>query len=138
MIEKSQSAMEYYTIVVIALLILLPLSIYVYQLLYQYEDDTRISHAKNAVNELGETADWVFSQGPPARYTFKSFYIPEGLEETRVIDNVILFRVKTSAGISDIYYTTIGHVDGSIPTESSYYPIVVFAHENNVTIEVVS
>ena len=137
MIEKSQSAMEYYTIIVLALIILLPLSVYVYQLLYQYGDDTKISLAKDAVNELGETADWVFSQGPPARYTFQNFYIPEGIEETRVENNMILFRVKTSAGTSDIYYNTISILNGSIPSKSGYYPIAVIAKEDNVTIEVV-
>ncbi len=137
MIEKAQSAIEYYTIVAIALLILLPLSVYVYQLLYQYGDDTKISHAKNAVKELGETADWVFSQGPPAKYTFSSFYIPEGIEEISLDNNVILFKVKTSAGTSDIYYQTIGPLNGSIPTKSGYYPISITASGNNVTISVV-
>jgi hypothetical protein len=137
MIEKAQTAMEYYTIVAIALIILLPLSIYVYQLLHQYGDDTKVSLAKDAVNELGETADWVFSQGPPARHTFQSFYIPEGIEETSINNNIILFRIRTSAGISDIYYQTIAPLDGSIPFKSGYYPIAVIAYEDNVTIEVV-
>ena len=137
MIEKAQSAMEYYTIIVIALIILLPLSVYVYQLLYQYGDDTKISVAKDAVNELGGTADWVFSQGPPARYTFKSFYIPGGIENASLDNGMILFKVKTSAGITDIYYQTIATLDGSIPSESGYYPIAVIAHDNNVTIKVV-
>jgi len=137
MIEKAQSAMEYYTIVVVALIILLPLSVYVYQLLHQYGDDTKLSLAKDAVNELGETADWVFSQGPPARYTFQSFYIPEGIEDASLDNNMILFRIKTSAGISDIYYNTIAPLNGSIPTKSGYYPIAVIAHGNNVTIKVV-
>ncbi len=138
MIEKAQTAMEYYTIVAIALMILLPLSVYVYQLLYQYGDDTKISLAKDAVDELGQTADWVFSQGPPARYTFQSFYIPEGIENIDLDNNIILFEVKTSAGISDIYYQTIAPLDGYIPSKSGYYPIAVIAKEDNVTFEVVS
>jgi len=138
MIEKAQSAMEYYTIIVLALIILLPLSVYVYQLLHQYGDDTKISLAKDAVNELGETADWVFSQGPPARYTFPNFYIPEGIEETSVNDNMILFKIKTSAGISEIFYYTLAPLSGSIPSKSGYYPIAVTAYENNVSIKVVS
>jgi len=137
MIEKAQSAMEYYTIVVIALMILLPLSIYVYQLLSQYGDDTKISLAKDAVNELGETADWVFSQGPPARYTFRSFYIPGGIEETSLDNNMILFKLRTSSGITEIFYNTLAPLDGSIPTESGYYPIAIIAHDNNVTIKVI-
>lgn len=137
MIEKAQAAMEYYTIIAVALIILLPLSIYVYQLLYQYQDEAKISHAKNAVNQLGETADWVFSQGPPAKYTFDSFYIPEGIEQITLDDNGILFRVKTSAGISDVFYHTIAPVDGYIPSKSTYYPISVTAYNSYVNISVV-
>jgi hypothetical protein len=137
MIEKAQSAMEYYTIIALALVILLPLSVYVYQLLNQYRDDAKISVAKDAVNELGETADWIFSQGPPAVYTFQSFYIPEGIESIDLNDNGIIFKIRTSAGVSDIYYNTISPLDGSIPSKSGYYPIAVIAYENNVTIKVV-
>jgi hypothetical protein len=137
MIEKAQIAMEYYTIVAVALLILLPLSVYVYQLLHQYGDDTKISLAKDVVNELGQTADWVFSQGPPAIYTFQSFYIPEGIQTITLDNDGILFKVKTSAGVSDIYYNTIAPLDGSIQPKSGYYPIAVIAYENNVTIKVV-
>ena len=138
MIEKAQTAMEYYTIVAVGLIILLPLSVYVYQLLHQYGDNTKISIAKDAVNELGEKADWVFSQGPPAKWTYQSFYIPEGIEETSLDNNMILFKVKTSAGISDIYYQTIAPLDGYIPSKSGYYPIAIIAYTNNVTFEVVS
>ena len=137
MIEKAQTAMEYYTIVAIALIILLPVSVYVYQLLHQYGEDTRISLAKDAVNELGETADWIFSQGPPARYTFQSFYIPEGIESIDLDNNMIIFRVKTSAGTSDVFYNTIAPLNGNIPSKSGYYPIAVIAKEDNVTFEVV-
>jgi hypothetical protein len=137
MIEKAQTAIEYYTIVAVALLILLPLSVYVYQLLYQYGDDTKLSHARNAVDQLGETADWVFSQGPPAKYTFESFYIPEGVKTITIDNDGILFKVKTSAGISDVYYQTITPLDGSIPTESGYYPISVTAYDTYVNISVV-
>jgi hypothetical protein len=137
MMEKAQTAVEYYTIVAVALVILLPLSVYVYQLLYQYGDDTKLSHARNAVDQLGETADWVFSQVTPAKYTFESFYIPEGVETITINNDGILFEVKTSAGISDVYYQTIAPLDGSIPTESGYYPISVTAFNTYVNISVV-
>lgn len=137
MIEKAQTAMEYYIIVVVALIILLPLSVYVFQLLHQYGDDTKISLAKDAVNELGETADWVFSQGPPARYTFQSFYIPEGIENISLDNSMILFKVRTTSGVNDISYSTIAPLAGEIPRRNGYYPITVIAYEDNVTFGVV-
>ena len=136
MIEKSQSAMEYYTIVALALIILIPLSIYVYQLLYQYGDDTKISLAKDAVKELGETADWVFSQGPSAKRTLK-IYVPDDVHNISFENNMILFEVNTSVGVSDISYETVPSLNGSLPTTRGYYLVSLTAYANYVNITVV-
>lgn len=134
---RAQAAVDYFTIVSVALLILIPLSLYVNQLLSGYRDDTRISLARDIVKKLGESADWVYSQGPPAKLTLENIYIPERIEETSLDNNMILFRIKTSAGISDVYYETVPPLDGSIPSKAGYYQISLTAYENNVTINVV-
>lgn len=133
---RAQAAVDYFSIVAVALLILLPLSIYINQLLNNYRDDTKLSHARDAVKKLGENVDWVFSQGPPARRKIE-IYIPEGVEETSLENKTILFRVKTSAGISDVYYETVPELGGSIPSKNGHYFVSLVAYEDNVTISVV-
>jgi hypothetical protein len=133
---KAQTAIEYYTIVGIGLIILLPLSVYVYGLLNNYGDDTKLSLARDAVNKLGESADWVFSQGPPAKLTLE-VYIPEGVQNTDLNNNMILLQVKTSSGVTDIYYTTICPLIGSIPTESGHHTFSIIANLTYVNITVV-
>jgi hypothetical protein len=134
---KSQAAIEYYTIISVALIILLPLSVYVYQLLNEYGDDTKLSLAKDTVNKLGENADWVFSQGPPAKLSLE-VYIPEGVETISLNNKMILFSMKTTAGTTDVYYQTICDLTGSIPTKSGHYPISIVANVNDVNISVVT
>ncbi len=136
MLLKTQAAMEYYTIISVALIILVPLSVYVYQLLNEYGDDTKLSLAKDTVNKLGETADWVFSQGPPAKLSLE-VYIPEGIQQISLDNNVILFKMRTSAGVTDVYYQTISPLVGSIPTKSGHYPFSIAANTTYVNISVV-
>jgi len=134
---RAQAAVDYFAIISVALLILIPLILYINQLLTGYRDDTRISMAKDTVNKLGENADWVYSQGSPAKMTLDSIYIPEGIEEISLDNNMILFRIKTSSGVSDVYYETVSPLDGSVPSKAGYYPISLIAYDNNVTINVV-
>jgi hypothetical protein len=134
---KSQAAIEYYTIISLALIILLPLSVYVYQLLNEYGDDTNLSLAKDTVNKLGENADWVFSQGPPAKISLE-VYIPKGVEHVYLDNKMILFNMRTTAGITDVYYQTICNLTGSIPIKSGHYPISIVANVNDVNISVVT
>jgi hypothetical protein len=136
MLLKSQAAMEYYTIISVALIILLPLSVYVYQLLNEYGEDTNLSLAKDTVNKLGENVDWVFSQGPPAKLSLE-FYIPEGIQQTSLDNKMILFKMRTSAGITDVYYQTICNLTGSIPIKSGHYQFSIVANTTYVNISVV-
>jgi hypothetical protein len=133
---KGQVAVEYLIIISVALMILTPLSLYVNQALRGYTDNTRISKAWTAVNKLGESADWVYSQGPPAKLTFK-IYIPDGIEEASLNDKTFLFKIKTSSGTSDIFYTTVSDLDGYLPKKSGYYYVSLTAFSNYVNVSVV-
>jgi hypothetical protein len=133
---KSQAAVDYFTIISVAFLILVPLVVYLNQLLTGYSGDNSISLAKNAVNKLGETADWVFSQGPPAKNTFM-IYVPQGIEEISFNNKVILFKVRTSAGTTDVYYQTVAVLNGYIPNKSGYYHISLTAFDDYVNVTVV-
>lgn len=132
---KGQAAIDYFSIVVIALMILIPLSLYVNQLLNNYRDDVKISLAKDAAKKLAENADWVFSQGPPARVSIL-VRIPDGIEEASLENKTVLFKVRTSAGVSDVYHTTIAPLDGSLPTKGGEYKFYLTAIEDHVTINI--
>lgn len=133
---KGQVAIEYLIIISVALIILIPLALYVNQSLMDYRDNTKISKAWTAVKKLGESADWVISQGPPAKLTLK-IYIPDDVEQISLDSKTFIFKVRTSAGISDVFYTTVSELDGSIPTKSGYYYVSLTAFSNYVNVSVV-
>jgi hypothetical protein len=133
---KAQSASEFLIIVSVALTILIPLILLVNQSLMGYSDDTKISLAREAVKKLGDNADWVFSQGPPAKVTVE-VYIPDGVESVSINNNEILYKVRTSAGITDVYYDTVPELRGTLPEKSGYYFVSLTSFSNYVNISVV-
>jgi uncharacterized protein (UPF0333 family) len=132
---KAQASVEYLVIIGLALAILMPIILYSNQNLISYKEDVKLSSAKSAVNKLAESANWVYSQGPPARLTV-NICIPDGVEEIS-LNSILMFKVRTSAGVSDVYHETVPTLNGSIPTNSGCYFISLVAYNDYVKITVV-
>jgi len=134
--RKAQTSVEYLLIISVALLILIPVIYYANKMLIAYEDDNKISSAKNTVRKLGESVDWVFSQGSPAKLTVE-IYIPKGVEGLTLNNKTINFQIKRTSGISDVYYETIADLTGTLPTNRGYYYVAITAYEDSVGFEIV-
>jgi len=133
---KSQVAVEYLIIVSVAFMILIPLVLFLNQTFIGYSDDNKLSKADTAVKKIGHTADWVYSQGPPAKQTIE-VYIPKDIDGVSLNNNTIEFKVRTSAGVSDVYYETVAPLNGTIPLTSGYYFLSLTAFQDHVNISVV-
>lgn len=132
---KAQTAIEYFIIVSLALMIIIPYIIYSNQMLINYRDENNLALARAAVNKIGQSVDWVFSQGPPAKISTQIF-IPDGIVSIQFLNKTINFKVKTSSGISDVFYITITNVTGYLPTVSGYYNVYIYALDDRVNITV--
>ena len=130
---KGQTAVEYFIIICVAFMILLPLILYANELIVSYNDETRISLADNAVKKIGENADWVYSQGQPAKRTFE-VYMPGNIDHVSLENSTVLIRVRTSAGTIDQYFNTITPLNGSLPTSEGYYEVSLTAYQNFVNV----
>lgn len=133
---KAQAAMEYLTIVAVGLIIITPMIIYLNDMYLAYSDENKISLAKITVNKISDSANWVFSQGSPAKVTIEIF-IPEGVESISFTNNTVNFAVRTKSGIVDVYDTTIMPIYGTLNPKSGYYFISLVAYDNYVNISVV-
>lgn len=133
---KAQAAMEYFTIVVVGLIIITPMIIYLNDMYLSYSDDNKISLAKITVNKIADSANWVFSQGPPAKVKIEVF-IPDNVESISFANNTVNFAVRTKSGVVDVYDTTIMPIYGNLNTKSGYYFISLVAYDNYVNISVV-
>ncbi|MCD6403329.1 MAG: hypothetical protein J7K98_03290 [Candidatus Aenigmarchaeota archaeon] len=134
---KSQVSVEYVLILGVAFLILIPFILQGNISLEYLKDSMRVSFTKNSVESLGQAADMVFSQGPPAKIV-QRVYIPKGIEEILIHDHEINFRVILSNGeTTDVYYITKGNVIGSLPTSPGYYKASIYFNGSLVVIGVV-
>ena len=130
---KSQVAVEYLIIVSVALAIIVPIITYSNTLFIGYKDDISLTLAKNLVEKIGESADWVYSQGYPAKVSLK-INVPERIVGIYLINKTILLKIKTSSGISDISYTGIAPLNGSLPSSPGIYTITIEALEEYINI----
>ena len=130
---KAQAAVEYLIIVGVSIIILLPLVVYSNEMVINHNEETKISLAKNAVKKIGENADWVYSQGQPAKLGIQ-VYFPEGIDQSSISNNTVLLKMRTRGGISDVYQITTGTLNGSIPSNSGYYTVSIIAYPNYVNI----
>jgi len=126
---RAQVSFEYLLIFLIAVTMLVPVIIYVNFSRTAYTDSFKISSSKDAVNRIAEAADSVFLQGYPAKMTI-TVYIPEGVVNQSVGSRTINLKIRTSAGISDVYSTPKTEVNGSLPTSAGNHRLII---ENNNT-----
>jgi hypothetical protein len=132
---KAQVATEYIIILSLAMMMLVPLVVFSTQNLIDYKEDAKITAAKNTVKKIGESADWVYSQGPPAKLTVNAC-IPSETENITISGQLLSIMIRTSAGVSEVYFETTSIINGSLPTNEGCYPVSIVAHDSYVDIGV--
>ncbi len=134
---KLQIATEYLIIVSFALMVLIPYILYLYSLSNQYQEQSSLDIASENVRKLGEACDWVYLQGEPAKLTLK-IIIPKNVDSISFINKTILWKVKTSSGISDVHYVCLANLTGYLPTKEGEYFVSIKAVSGGVDISVAS
>lgn len=134
---KAQISTEYLIVVSFALMVLVPFALYLQDVSRRFSEDNSLTIASNSVKRIGQIADWVYSQGEPSKLKIQ-VAVPNNVENISFINKIIIWKVRTSAGISDVYYTCVANLTGSLPTNPGYYYVLVQAIENGVNISVSS
>ena len=132
---KAQIATEYLIIVSFALMVLIPYTLYLQNVSQSFTEDNNLIVASNSVQKIGQIADWVYYQGEPAKLRIV-VSIPKNVENISFIDKTMNWKVRTGAGVSDIYYNSIANLTGNLPTVPGYYNVLVQAMGNKVNISV--
>lgn len=134
---KAQMAMEYMMIVGLVLLFIIPMWVYVTSVQNQASDELSSSYAKNMVNKIADTAELLYSQGPPAKVTLK-IYVPGGIESISISNHSINAKLRTVSGLNDIFATSDAQMNGSLPTSSGSYSVLLEAIDSVVQVSVAS
>jgi uncharacterized protein (UPF0333 family) len=134
---KLQIATEYLIIVSFALMVLIPYVLYLYSASLQYQEQNSLTISSESVKKIGEACDWVYLQGEPAKLTLK-ILIPKNVENITFLNKTIVWKVRTSAGLSDVYYNCLANVTGYLPNREGEYLVSVEALKGGVNISVAS
>jgi len=130
---KLQAALEYLLIVGVVLALLIPIWVHVSTSQNEASGDLALSYANAAVGKLREYADMVQAQGPPAKVT-AIVYFPSGLESASLVNATILLKVRTYAGLNDVYATSRANLTGALPQKDGNFLFTVEAMGSNVSI----
>ena len=134
---KLQIATEYLIIVSFALMVLIPYILYLYSASLQYQEQNSLTIASESVKKIGEACDWVYLQGEPAKLTLK-IVVTKNVENITFLNKTIVWKVRTSAGVSDVYYNCLANVTGYLPNRDGEYLVSVEALKGGVNISVAS
>lgn len=122
--RRGQTAMEFLIIVIIVLMFLTPLWIYLAQVRGQANDQFHLSYSKNLVTKLAKTADLVHSQSMGAKVKM-SVFMPASVQSINISSKTIMMRVLTDSGPIDVWDSTIGTVNGTLPLAEGLYWVLV-------------
>jgi uncharacterized protein (UPF0333 family) len=92
-------------------------------------DSMRLAQAKEAVDALAKSADYVYSLGPCSQETV-GVYLPQGIRSINASGNTIRMTVALSAGDSDVYAKTNGMLNGTIRGEQGAQKVTITSTQN--------
>ncbi|MEM2138243.1 MAG: VWA domain-containing protein [Candidatus Anstonellaceae archaeon] len=77
-------------------------------------DSTRISQAQDAVGRLAAAADYVYALGPNSK-EYVTVYLPDELASWNITGKVIVTKIYTSAGSTDVSAYSKADLVGTLP-----------------------
>jgi uncharacterized protein (UPF0333 family) len=130
---KAQIAVEYIIIVSLVIAFLIPVWGYIGGVKRQANTQLMFSYAQNAVDRIVDTAELVYSQGPPAKLRIK-VYIPQGVENINVTGYMARMGISLEGQYSDVMAASSAPMNGTLPTIEGSYWVSIEAADNHVEI----
>ncbi|MBS3076880.1 hypothetical protein J4233_01275 [Candidatus Pacearchaeota archaeon] len=131
--NKGQISTEY--LIVISFVLFIVLTALGIALTYssQIKDTMKFNQIESFSQKIVSQSETVFYSGYPARTTVKA-YLPDGINEIRIMDYYIVFNVSTSSGNSVTAYKSNVNLTGNIRTTSGLRVIYLNATSNAVVL----
>lgn len=130
---RGQAAFEYLVIVSMILIFMIPIWSYAVSTQQNTNTELILTYTQNAVNQIVDASNLVYSQGPPAKVRI-GVYIPERISNITIINNTIKAEVKFNGEFSDIFAFSTATLNGTIPQKKGNYWIEIEAIDNYVQI----
>jgi len=119
--SKGQSSMEQMIVVAIGLTLIAAVF---YISSNMATDSLRVSQARDMVQKLSKSADYVHSLGPGASEEV-SVYVPDGVVFTQISNNTVHVRISLSSGESDVFADCSPDLIGELPLTPGQQDVLV-------------
>lgn len=134
--SRGQAAIEYMTVFGIALVLSTPFILRAQDSIMELRTGTQVVTLQNSLDRVESSVETVSAAGEPAQRTF-SFEVPEITREARVVNNSVVYAVRTSAGRSQLIRTFETDISGSVPETTGRHRMTVYARDGRTRIEVI-
>lgn len=133
---KGQAAIEYMTVLSLALLLASPFVLRAQDSILDLRSNSNVVTVENSLNDIEVAAETVNAAGEPAARTF-TVRMPQTLQKTWVLDNAIVVQLKTPSARSNHTRTFDFNVSGELPDKPGRHRLKTQANNSEVELEVV-
>ncbi len=119
--RKGQASMEQLILAAIGIAFIAVLFYFSFNIA---SDSVRVSQARDMVQKLSNSADYMYSLGPGSS-EYVSIYAPEGILLTGITNNTVHVRISLSSGESDLFIEGKPALIGEIPTSPGPHNVLV-------------
>ena len=130
---KGQSAIEYFTIVGIGLLIASPFVVLVQQDVISLQTDSADARFSSSLDDMQNAVERADALGEPATTSF-TLNVPTGIESSGIESDFVVFTQNRSGQPSNIARRMDTDINGSLPVERGSYSGQAEAWEDQVNI----
>lgn len=134
---SGQAAMEYMSIVGIALLLLAPIILAAERSVKDMNNDSGMMLAREALNKMANAAEVVHAQGPPSTMTVEIQFPPRMLRGIAT-GQMLLIEVPAGEKSSDVVSVLDFNVTGTLPPAGGVHKMRIEAMYDKVNITAVS
>ena len=130
---KSQVSVEYMLVIGFITLLILPLLLVYYTYSSDTSNSVATSQALVIARNIVDASESVYYLGKPSQTTLKLNF-PEGISSTSLSDYEVVFKMKTTNGVTDIVQVSSVNMSGSLPISQGLHVITVKAEDGYVQV----
>lgn len=134
--RKAQAAIEYLTVFGIALVLSTPFILRAQSSIMELRMGSQVVTLQGSLDKVESSVETVSAAGEPAQRTFR-FDVPEITRNARVVNNSVVYTVRTPSGKSQLVRSFSTNVTGNVPDTAGRHRLTVYAEDGEIHIEVV-
>ena len=131
--KKSQVSTEYLVIMGFAVLATIPMLAIYYSSQSEASESASTSQALQIARAIVDNSESVYYIGEPSKVTLKLNF-PNNIQSATLDNREVLFKVRTRAGLNDIFQVSNVNITGSLPTSAGIHIITIASASDHVVV----